>query len=82
MNAFGREVASRTIAGILAGIVLAALGAAYKLAPVLGSRFGITFREAFASLVAAIAIIAFAIVVWLLGYKPGLPRLPNPRHSP
>ena len=78
MNAFGREVASRTIAGILAGIVLAALAAAYKLAPVLSSRLGITFREALAWLVATVALIAQAIALWLLSRKPA----PSPPAKP
>lgn len=73
MNPFGREVASRTIAGILAGIVLAALAAAYKVAPALSSRFSITFREAFAWIIVAIAMIALTIVVWLSRRKPAPP---------
>ncbi len=76
MNAFGREVASRTIATILAGIVLAALGAAYKLAPALSTRFGIT-RETFAWPIAAVAVIALAVVVWLWRRKPA-PRPAKP----
>jgi hypothetical protein len=39
---------------------------------------GITFREAFAWLVATIGIIAFAIVVWLLRRKPAPPPPPKP----
>jgi hypothetical protein len=70
VNAFGREVASRTIAGILASIVLAALAAAYNFAPALSSRFGITFREAFAWLVATVALIGLTIALWLLSRKP------------
>jgi hypothetical protein len=73
VNPFGREVASRTIAGILAGIVLAALAAAYKVAPALSSRFSITFREAFAWIIVAIAMIALTIVVWLSRRKPAPP---------
>jgi hypothetical protein len=73
VNPFGREVASRTIGGILAGIVLAALAAAYKVAPALSSRFSITFREAFAWIIVAIAMIALTIVVWLSRRKPAPP---------
>ena len=78
MKAFGREVASRTIANILAGVVLAALGAAYTLAPVVSTRFGITFREVFAWLTATIALIALAFALWLLRRKPAPPSPAKP----
>ena len=78
MKAFGREVTSRTIAGILAGSVLAALGAAYQLAPVVSARFGITFREVFAWLIATIALIALAFALWLLSRKPAPPSPAKP----
>ena len=71
MQAFGREVASRTIAGVLSALILLALGAGWQfIAPALASRLNITFREAFAWVIAAIAVVALAIVMWLLRRKP------------
>jgi hypothetical protein len=74
MQAFGREVASRTIAGVLSGLILLTLGAGWRfIAPALARNLNISFREAFAWVVATIAIFALATVVWLLQRKPASP---------
>ena len=62
MKAFGREVASRTIAGVVAGVVLIVLTAAWNFAPALVKRYNLTAREAFAW---ALVLVLLTIVVVL-----------------
>jgi hypothetical protein len=78
MHAFGRDVASRTIAGVLSGLILLALAAGWRFAPALASRLNIPRREALAWVIATITSIGFGIAVWLLSRKPAPPPPPKP----
>jgi hypothetical protein len=74
MHAFGREVASRTIAGVLAGIILAAFAVGWKfIAPALAALLDIPAREAFAWFIAATSLIGLGIALWFLSRKPTPP---------
>ena len=78
MNAFGRDVASRTIAGVLAGIILAALAAAYKFAPALVDRFAVTPREAFTGVAAAVLVAGSVALALVWSRLPVLKKAPPP----